>query len=46
MLTNPVNGMAQFICTAKTVNKYPLIIASQFNIPFLLSKKGTGYVNP
>jgi len=39
------NGLAEFVCTARTVNKYPLVIASQFNIPFLLGKQDTGHVS-
>jgi len=36
------NGLAEFVCSARTVNRYPLVIASQFNIPFLLGKHDTG----
>lgn len=35
---------ATFLSEAVTVEKYPLIIASEFNIPFLLNKKGYGKV--
>ncbi|RNA39992.1 hypothetical protein BpHYR1_032920 [Brachionus plicatilis] len=31
-----------FLSEAITVDKYPLIIASDYNIPFLLNKKGYG----
>lgn len=33
-----------FLSEAITVDKYPLIIASDYNIPFLLNKKGYGKV--
>lgn len=40
-------GKFKFVGEAKTVEKYPLIIATQYNIPFLLyspgkSKRSTG----
>ena len=34
---------AKFICKAETLQKYPLVIASKFNIPYLLDKPGTGH---
>ena len=34
---------AKFIGQAQTKEKYPLVIASKFNIPYLLDKPGTGY---
>lgn len=34
------SGKFKFLCEAKTVEKYPLIIATQFNIPFLLYSPG------
>ncbi|KAK6181158.1 hypothetical protein SNE40_009081 [Patella caerulea] len=36
------NGLALFKGSGKTKEKYPLVIASQYNIPFLLFKPGTG----
>ena len=33
---------AKFICKAETLQKYPLVIASKFNIPYLLDKPGHG----
>uniref|UniRef100_A0A336K719 Gamma-glutamylcyclotransferase family protein n=1 Tax=Culicoides sonorensis TaxID=179676 RepID=A0A336K719_CULSO len=42
-LTNPDHGYAKFICDAITVEKFPLIIASRFNIPFLLNIPGKGH---
>lgn len=35
------SGNFRFIGEAKTVEKYPLIIATEFNIPFLLHSPGT-----
>ena len=40
---NQIFQPAQFICKAKTTEKYPLVIASKFNIPYLLDKPGTGH---
>ena len=34
---------AKHICQAQTKEKYPLVIASKFNIPYLLDKPGTGH---
>lgn len=33
---------AQFVSKGKTIQKYPLVIASKWNIPYLLDKKNTG----
>lgn len=33
-------GISNFIGAAKTIRKYPLIIATKYNIPFLLHKPG------
>ncbi|CAG7818967.1 unnamed protein product [Allacma fusca] len=41
-LTNEENGKATFVTKGKTQTPYPLIIASRYNIPFLLDKPGTG----
>ena len=43
-MTDQTNGEAKFVCTARTVESYPLVIASRYNIPFLLGKPGAGYV--
>lgn len=45
VLLNDVNGQAKFICIARTLQKWPLVIASQYNIPYLLEKPETGHVN-
>ncbi|KAM6986735.1 gamma-glutamylaminecyclotransferase B-like [Aplochiton taeniatus] len=36
------NGAAKFLGTARTVKKYPLVIAGEYNIPFLLNIPGDG----
>lgn len=45
LIESVVNGKALFIGEGKTVVKYPLIIASRCNIPFLLPVEGTGEVS-
>ena len=39
------NGKATLLATAETVNKYPLVVTTKFNIPFLLAAEGTGHVS-
>jgi gamma-glutamylaminecyclotransferase len=39
-----INNRAQFVSEAVTVDKWPLIIASEFNVPYILNKKGYGKV--
>ncbi|KAK0163387.1 hypothetical protein PV327_007072 [Microctonus hyperodae] len=41
-ICNKANGYAKFLGIGKTVDKYPLVIATRYNIPFLLHKPGTG----
>ncbi|XP_019957634.2 gamma-glutamylaminecyclotransferase B [Paralichthys olivaceus] len=36
------NGKAQFLASALTAERYPLVIASKHNIPFLLNIPGQG----
>lgn len=36
------NGSAQYLGLATTCEKYPLVIASRYNIPFLLAAPGNG----
>ncbi|XP_075227255.1 putative gamma-glutamylcyclotransferase CG2811 [Lycorma delicatula] len=38
------NGSSDFIGTGKTTKKYPLIIATNYNIPFLLFEPGIGHI--
>lgn len=42
-LTNPENGFAQFVGSGKTATEYPLIVATKFNIPFLLNVPNVGH---
>ena len=37
-------GNANLVGKAETVDEFPLVITSKYNIPFLLHKKGTGNV--
>ncbi len=41
-MLDPVNGQAEFLTRARTVDPYPLVIATECNIPFLLNVPGTG----
>uniref|UniRef100_A0A915PJ85 Gamma-glutamylcyclotransferase family protein n=1 Tax=Setaria digitata TaxID=48799 RepID=A0A915PJ85_9BILA len=43
IMTDPATGIQKFVGTGKTVSAYPLIIASESNIPFCLDKPGTGH---
>ncbi|CAD7014963.1 putative gamma-glutamylcyclotransferase CG2811 isoform X1 [Ceratitis capitata] len=42
-LTNSENGFSRFLCEARTVQKFPLVIGTRYNIPFLLNKPGLGH---
>ncbi|XP_046987112.1 putative gamma-glutamylcyclotransferase CG2811 [Schistocerca americana] len=37
------NGTSKFVSTAQTVKRYPLIIDTQYNIPFLIHREGMGH---
>ena len=37
------NGIAEFICSATTKDKYPLVVGTDYHIPFLLNQPGTGH---
>ncbi len=39
------NGKAKLLALAKTSEKYPLVVATEYNIPFLLAKQGSGHVS-
>ncbi|XP_050960811.1 gamma-glutamylaminecyclotransferase B isoform X1 [Labeo rohita] len=41
-IEDAANGQAEFLARARTVEKYPLVIGSEYNIPFLLNVPGTG----
>lgn len=45
LIRDTANGYAKFLGIGKTKNKYPLVIATRFNIPFLLHKPGVGHVS-
>ncbi|XP_045782235.1 putative gamma-glutamylcyclotransferase CG2811 isoform X1 [Maniola jurtina] len=42
-LTNPEHGVSKFIAEGTTKTKYPLIIGTKYNIPFLLYSPGDGH---
>ncbi|CAH2056273.1 unnamed protein product, partial [Iphiclides podalirius] len=42
-ISDPKNGQSKFIAVGRTSTKYPLIIATKYNIPFVLFKPGVGY---
>uniref|UniRef100_A0A0K8TM85 Gamma-glutamylcyclotransferase family protein n=1 Tax=Tabanus bromius TaxID=304241 RepID=A0A0K8TM85_TABBR len=42
ILANPGNGYAKLWCNATTTQKMPLVIATRYNIPFLINKPGIG----
>ncbi|XP_003737037.1 gamma-glutamylaminecyclotransferase [Galendromus occidentalis] len=37
------NGYARFLSRARTQERFPLLIASKYNVPYLLYKPGIGY---
>lgn len=42
LMNESKNGSAKFIAKAKTIQKFPLVVATRYNIPFLLNKPGFG----
>ncbi|RXN29886.1 gamma-glutamylaminecyclotransferase B-like protein [Labeo rohita] len=42
-MEDTANGEAEFIACARTVEKYPLVIDTEYNIPFLLNVPGKGH---
>ncbi|XP_014363973.2 putative gamma-glutamylcyclotransferase CG2811 isoform X1 [Papilio machaon] len=42
-LTDQKNGVSKFIVNGQTCQRYPLIIGTKYNIPFVLYKPGVGY---
>lgn len=44
IIIDETTGHAKFICQGCAKHKYPLIIASEYNIPYLLYAEGKGYV--
>ena len=43
LLENEGNGVKIFCGKAKSAKKFPLVIASRYNIPFVLDCAGTGF---
>ena len=43
-LCNPENGSAVLLDSARTCDKLPLVLVSEYKLPFLLNKKGVGQV--
>ncbi|XP_048834041.1 gamma-glutamylaminecyclotransferase B-like [Brienomyrus brachyistius] len=41
-MTDKRNGRAEYCCSARTVEKFPLVIAGKYSIPFLLNVPGVG----
>ena len=44
LLTDPSKGASKWLGAAKLEKRYPLVVASQFNVPFLLDQEGEGKV--
>lgn len=44
LLLDQNNGSAKWLGVARLVKKYPLVMASKYNIPALLDKEGEGKV--
>ncbi|XP_021920267.1 putative gamma-glutamylcyclotransferase CG2811 isoform X2 [Zootermopsis nevadensis] len=42
-ITDTSKGFSRFIGVGKTMKKYPLIIATKYNIPFVLDAPGQGH---
>lgn len=42
---DPATGSAEFISEGRMLQKYPLVIASKYNIPYLIYEEGMGYVS-
>ena len=44
VLMNANNGLSVFVGKARLTKKYPLVVASAYNVPYLLPLEGTGQV--
>ncbi|XP_030374751.1 putative gamma-glutamylcyclotransferase CG2811 isoform X2 [Scaptodrosophila lebanonensis] len=42
-ISSPKNGLARFVNNGTTSVKFPLVIGTRYNIPFLLNKPGEGH---
>ena len=45
LLLDQSNGLGKWLGVARLVKKYPLVVATCYNIPALLDKEGEGKVN-
>lgn len=45
IIKDVANGYAKFLGVGKTTTSYPLVIATKYNIPFLLKKPNVGNVS-
>ncbi|XP_069491728.1 gamma-glutamylaminecyclotransferase isoform X2 [Ambystoma mexicanum] len=43
IMTKGVHGKARFLGKGHTEEKYPMVIAGEYNIPYLLNIEGTGH---
>jgi len=43
-MTDTSKGFSRFLGVGRTVKKYPLVIATKYNIPFILDCPGHGHV--
>ncbi|XP_077257393.1 gamma-glutamylaminecyclotransferase isoform X2 [Temnothorax americanus] len=43
LIKDTANGYAKFLGLGRTTTRYPLVIATKYNIPFLLKKAGAGH---
>ncbi|XP_071942372.1 putative gamma-glutamylcyclotransferase CG2811 [Antedon mediterranea] len=43
LLQNPSNGKGKYLGTAKTYEKWPLVVGSRHNIPYILDCPGKGH---
>lgn len=42
-LTKSENGYSRFLSVGTTEERFPLVVGTRYNIPFLLDKKGIGH---
>lgn len=42
LLENPNNGVAKYLYKAVTPDRYPCVLGTRYNIPFMLNKPGQG----
>lgn len=44
LMKDETSGVCKYLGIAYTKEKYPLVVASRYNVPFLLYKQDTGKV--